>query len=146
MASSSTQFLDSPAGKAIAVIFGIGALVGAIYVGISSFSGNSVAATANQRMFVDAKTGLPFPHELTLGEMIPIKAPSGGNTGYPAEPCNWTADGKPGTKITYVLMNDWIGKPGPTYCPDCKRRVSANNPVAVEGAKPPPTEAESRQR
>lgn len=146
MESSSTKFLDSPAGKVVAVIFGLGALAGAIYVGVSSFSGSSDAATANQRMFIDAKTGQAFPHELTVGDMIPIKAPSGGNTGYPAEQCNWTADGKPSTKITYVLMNEWVGKSGPTYCPDCKRRVIANNPPAVEGAKAPPTEAEGRQR
>ncbi len=141
-----SQFLESTAGKAVGVTFALLALASAIYLGVSSFSGNADAADANQRMFIDAKTGQPFPHELTLGDMIPIPAPSGGNTGYPAERCNWTADGKPGTKITYVLMNDWVGNPGPTFCPDCKRRVIANNPPAMEGAKAPPLESEMRPR
>lgn len=141
-----SQFLETAAGKAAAVTFVLLALAAAIYLGVTSFGGGAEAAAANQRMFIDAKTGQPFPYELTIGDMIPVNAPSGGNTGYPAEQCNWTADGKPGTKITYVLMNDWVGKPGPTFCPDCKRRVIANNPPALEGAKAPPTESEMRSR
>lgn len=141
-----SQFLESSAGKAAGIAFALLALAGAIYFGITSFSGNATAAEANGRMFIDAKTGQPFPHELTVGEMIPIKAPSGGNTGFPAERCNWTTDGKPGTKTTYVLMNEWVGKPGPTFCPDCKRRITANNQPAVEGAKAPPLESEMRSR
>jgi hypothetical protein len=141
-----SKFLESGAGKAIGVVFALLAVAGAAYLLVTTFATNAVASDANARMFIDAQTGQPFPHELTVGDMIPIPAPSGGNTGYPAERCNWTADGKPGEKITYVLMNEWVKKSGPTYCPDCKRRVIANNPLAEPGMKAPPTEAESRSR
>ena len=33
---------------------------------------------------------------------------------------------------TYVLLNKYIGKPGPTICPDCGREVKGHNPL------PPP--------
>jgi len=36
-------------------------------------------------------------------------------------------------------MNTYIGKPEPTFCPDCGRLVVARNPVAQPGMRPPPT-------
>jgi hypothetical protein len=64
------------------------------------------------------------------------------NTGYPAEACYWTADGGTKTEPTWVLMNAVLGKPGPTFCPDCGRLVVARNPMPGPGVKPPPTQQE----
>ena len=33
------------------------------------------------------------------------------------------------TEPTYVLLNTWTGKPGPTICPDCGREVTRFNPM-----------------
>ena len=63
--------------------------------------------------------------------MTPVKSPhSGKETGYEPERCYWTADGKPKPEPTYVLLNAAVGKPGPTFCQDCKRLVVGLNPPA----------------
>jgi hypothetical protein len=101
---------------------------------------------ASDRYFIDSKTMKPFRHNLTIGDQIPCKAPSGGQTGYPAELCYWTKDGKPKESPTPVLLNEFAGKTGPTFCPDCGRLVIAHNPLPGPNAKPPPIEAEYKAR
>lgn len=137
------KFINGPGGNILAivlVVLGVGG--GAWY--LYSASANNPANIANRRIFIDATTGKPFNVDLTDVAEVPVKAPSGGMTGYPAELCYWTADGKPKADPTPVLLNERMGKEGPTFCPDCKRRVVGHNPQAMEGAKPPPTEAEYR--
>jgi hypothetical protein len=112
----------------------------------NTFGPSREVAQANERFFVDAETGKPFKHDLTSGEEIPVRAPSGKNTGFPAELCFWTKDGKPKTEPTAVLMNAWVGKPGPTFCPDCGRLVVGHNPPASADRKPPPTKEEYKPR
>ncbi len=74
---------------------------------------------------------------------IPVKSPfTGKETGYKAELCFWTKDGSTKTDPTAVLMNDDVGKPGPTFCPDCGRLVVHHNPVPGPHSKPPPTREE----
>jgi hypothetical protein len=99
-----------------------------------------------ERMYIDASTGKPFQHDLVAGEMIPTKAPSGGKTGYPAEKCYWTKDGKPKTEPTWVLLKSYTGVNEPTFCPDCGRLVVGHNPAPQPGAKPPPTKEEYSKR
>jgi hypothetical protein len=96
---------------------------------------------------MDATTGKPYNYSIKLGDKIPVKAPSGGMAGYPAEPCYWTKDGKIKNDPTYVLLNEYVGKPGPTFCPDCGRLVRSHNP-APQGpeTRPPPTKAEYEKR
>jgi len=77
---------------------------------------------------------------------MPVLAPSGKNTGYEAELCYWTKDGKPKETPTPVLLNIYKGIKGPTFCPDCGRLVVGHNPPAMEGAKPPPTKDEYTPR
>jgi hypothetical protein len=110
---------------------------------MQQYSGKPEAGfQTSQRVFIDSTTMKPFNHELQAGESIPVKAPSGGNTGYQAELCYWTKDGKVKDEPTPVLLNEAVGKPGPTFCPDCGRLVVGHNPRASSDATPPPTESE----
>jgi hypothetical protein len=142
------RFLNSNAGKIVAVVVMVIFVALAAYVIWDNLGPSDAARLSTDRMFIDAKTGKPFEHTLKPGDVIPVKAPSGGNTGYPAELCYWTADGKIKKDPTPVLVNARIGKPGPTFCPDCGRLVVVHNPAPDASSKPPPTKAEydSRQQ
>lgn len=137
------EFLQTKAGAGVGIVLAIAA-VGLVVWSVSSNLGDSAAAAnARERVFICAETSKPFNHELVVGESIPVKSPhSGKNTGYPAELCYWTADGGVKDEPTAVLMNNLAGKPGRTYCPDCKRLVVGFNPRAMPGMKPPPTASE----
>ncbi len=140
------ELLKTPGGKMLGAAFAIIAIATVVVVIKRSFVSPEVTA-ANTRDFVDSATGKAFKSEIQPGEDIPIRAPSGGNTGYPAELCYWTADGHVKDTPTYVLMNEYAGKPGqPTFCPDCHRLVVGHNPRASANRKPPPTEAEYNAR
>ena len=85
---------------------------------------------------IDATTGKTFEHEVAVGDKLPLKAPSGGMTGYPAEFCYWTKDGKIKKDPTPVLLNARVGKPGPTFCPDCGRSLVVKAKCGKCGAEP----------
>ena len=133
--------LEKPGGQAVALSLALIVIGLAVYEVKASFFPSAVASE-RERMFVDSQTGKPFAHELKLGETIPVDAPSGGKTGYPAELCYWTKDGQIKKDPTYVLLNSWLGKPGPTFCPDCGRLVVPHNPTPYPGMRPPPTREE----
>lgn len=135
------EYFASGGGKTLAIGAAVVAVVLLVWVAWANFR-NSDAATANERIFIDATTGKPYNLSLKAGMAIPAAAPSGKETGYPAELCYWTADGKPKDEPTPVLLNEWAGKAGPTFCPDCKRLVVGHNPRPGPGRSPPPTEAE----
>ena len=98
-------------------------------------------------MFICAETGKPFEYTIKRGDTLPVKSPhSGKNTGWEAEKCFWTADGKFKSEPTYVLLNEHSGKPGATFCPDCGRLVVRFNPPPTAGATPPPKESEMKDR
>lgn len=138
---SLTNLLEKPGGRIVAIMLSLVVIAAAAYVVKNSFVSSTVT-DERTRIFVDATTGRGFRHELVLGESIPVDAPSGGKTGYPAEMCYWTKDGTPKSDPTPVLLNIYIGKPGPTFCPDCGRLVVARNPMAQPGMRPPPTREE----
>src|SRR5688572_26366206 len=103
------EFFKSPAGMAIAAVlvaiglfFAVGAIRGFITTEAESLS--------SDRMFVDVKTNEPFSMDLEVGMKIPVKAPSGGETGYPAEICEWNKDGSKRSEPFYVALNTWQGK------------------------------------
>ena len=137
-------FLEKPAGKFAAGAVAIVGIVGMAYTAFTMFTSSPAAQLAKQT-FVDSTTGLSFSHTVTPGELPPVQAPSGGRTGYPPELCYWTADGKPKDQPDYVLLNEEVGKPGPTFCPVCHRLVVHHNPSATSGARVPPTQAEYEQ-
>jgi len=136
------EFFNSAGGKITAVVLGViglGILVWAIK---GNFGESDAASLSRGRIFMDAKTAKPFNYELKEGDTIPVEAPSGGKTGYPAELCYWTKDGKTKDDPTPVLLNQYAGKPGPTFCPDCGRLVVSHNPPPGIASHPPPTQAE----
>jgi hypothetical protein len=135
----------SKAGQAASVMITIVAVIFIVYQLHALFGVSSAVAIANQRIFICSETGKSFRVDLTSveGQTPPIQSPySGKKTAYPAELCYWTADGKVKTDPTPVLLNQWVGKDGPTFCPDCGRLVVGNNPAAMEGKRPPPTRDE----
>lgn len=139
------KFLETKAGQAVGVIgAGLCLALGA-YVIFSSL-GASAASVANDRVFIDATTGNTFEYQLRMGDAIPVDAPSGQKTGFPAEACYWTKEGTATSEPHFVLLNDYANKPGPTFCPTCSRLVVGHNPVPVEGSKAPPTQAEYKPR
>jgi len=137
-----TALLKSRTGQVAAVLLVLIACTAAFF-SIKSLFGSPAVNAERDRIFICSQTGKSFTHELQIGETIPVYSPySGANTGYPAELCYWTADGQPKDDPTPVLLNQWIHKPGPTFCPDCGRLVVPNNPSPLPGMKPPPTKAE----
>jgi hypothetical protein len=139
------EFFKSPAGMGIAGVLVVIGLVIAIS-SIRNFGSTEASENASNRMFIDSATGKAYPLELKIGMEIPAKAPSGGMTGWPAEKCYWTKDGKTKTEPTYVLLNVYLGKEDPTFCPDCGRLVVTHNPAPSPGRRPPPTKDEYKKR
>lgn len=75
----------------------------------------------------------PFEYSLLEGDKWPVISPfTGKATGYPAERCYWTKDGKRKAEPTYVLLNETLGKSGDTICPECGRLVVGHNPAPGE--------------
>lgn len=141
--ASVREFLQTSAGKGMAVaviILGIAAAGWSIW---SNVGQPTAVKAANTVVFLDIETGKTFDVELTPDMAYPAKSPySGHMTGYMAEACGWTKDGHVRKEPFYVVLNSELGKPGPTFCPDCGRLVVAHNPPAVEGHRPPPTQTE----
>lgn len=136
------RFFGTPAGMVVGTCIGLGLCL-ILYWEVRDIFNPPALADMRQGYFICSQTGKAFRHELTAGEAIPIYSPySGSNTGYPAELCYWNADGTIKSTPTPVLLNSWIGKPGPTFCPDCGRLVVARNPYPSPNSKPPPTREE----
>jgi hypothetical protein len=112
-----------------------------------SFGDSEAVLVSSDRPFICAKTMKPFTYTMKAGDSVPVMSPySKERTGYRAEKCTWTKDGKSKSEPTYVLLNESIGKPGPTFCPDCDRLVIGRNPPALPGARPPPLRSEFKFR
>ena len=146
MSKGLREHLQGAGGKVVAVVVVVAALVGAALAARNFFGPSAEQRYARDRVFIDAETGKPFEYTLKKGDMYPVMAPSGKKTGYPAELCFWTADGKPKTDPTAVLMNAAVGKKGPTFCPDCGRLVVPFNPPPREGEAAPPKQSEYKPK
>jgi hypothetical protein len=144
--ASVREFFDSVAGKVVAGVLLVVAAVVVFFALRNAVGPSEAARLANERWYIDSATGKPFRVTLRAGMEDPIEAPSGGRTGFPAELCFWTKDGQAKADPTPVLLNAAVGKPGPTFCPDCGRLVVGHNPAPGPGVKPPPTEAEYKTR
>lgn len=136
------EFLRSSNGRYVGyalVVLGVAAAGYSIYANLHDEN----AAVANSPTFVCAETGKSFAHTLQIGETLPIMSPySGKKTGYLAELCFWTKDGKIKKDPTPVLLNHFRNQPEPTFCPDCGRLVVGHNPPPFPNSTPPPTRAE----
>ena len=97
-------------------------------LGYFVFREDPALAISNTRLYICSETLEVFENRVREGETIPVQSPhSGKATGYPVEKCFWTAEGKAKAEPTYVLMNEYVEKEGPTICPDCGRRVNFYN-------------------
>jgi len=91
---------------------------------------------AGRRIFICAKCNQWFPHDIALGEMIPLKCEKCGAdaSAYEAERCYWGKDGQGKWIIkdrpTFVLVKQRIDPSSTeeTKCPDCGREVRPHNP------------------
>lgn len=136
------KWTETRNGKIVIAVLCLVALGLAIYECRAYLHGET-PGDPNLTMYIDSQTGQTFEHRNAVGEMTPIVSPfTNQNTGYPAVACWWTADGQIKDQPTWVLMNRAIGKPGPTFCPDCGRLVNPFAPKPQPGDKPPPTRAE----
>ena len=139
--------LNGPAGRAITVGFLLAAAGISSWVIYSYARQDPTVAEAENPVFVDVDSGKSFHQRLTLDLHVPCKSPfTGKATGYPAELCYWTKDGKQKADPTAVVLNEVLGKDGPTFCPDCGRLVVHHNPGPGPDAKAPPTQAEYEHR
>ena len=106
-------------------------VVVAFFMIARSFSGGDAGAASVSRVMIDGETGEVFEsYKIAEGMVYPYEnKKTGKKTLYPAEKCHWTKDGKAKIEPTYVLLNEYVGKPGPTICPDCGKPVRAHNPL-----------------
>jgi hypothetical protein len=122
--------------------------LGVLGAGVSlygTFGGSQGAGLASDRVYMCTQTGKSYRHELTIGEKLPVYSPhSDRNTGYPAELCYWTTDGKISQEPTPVLLNSYKGEKEPTFCPTCSRLVVGLNPPPEPGSRPPPRREDMR--
>jgi hypothetical protein len=140
------NFTSTVGGRVGLGLFLVAALVLLVY-SIRDFGQSEGATATNERVFIDAENGKTFTYKIKIGDTFPIASPyTGKRTGYHAEACYWTKDGKIKKDPTYVLLNRYVDKPGPTFCPDCGRLVREMNDPPLEGADPPPTESEFKAK
>jgi hypothetical protein len=141
------EFLQTGPGRLLS--FGA-VLVGLCLAGYSiwaNFKPSAAEANSRLRWFVNVDTGKPFQVEMTVGQTYPLTCPdTGAKSGYLAELCYWTADGQVKQDPDKVVLNQLLGKHGPTFCPVCHRLVVMHNPNPLDdpSLSPPPTEAEWR--
>jgi hypothetical protein len=137
------DFLSGSTGRNVKIALVVVFLLVAGWLIWANLKPSEAVATANDPLFIDAETGKTFHKKIEAGMSYPVISPDTGKaTGYEAELCYWTKDGHVKSDPTPVLLNMYRGVSGPTFCPDCGRLVVQNNPIAVEGHKPPPTQAE----
>ena len=130
------EWINTSGGKTAAIVGT--PVVLALFVWVIWTNVRSEAASiSRQGMYIDSKTAKPFSYTIQIGDTIPVMAPTGGKTGFPAELCYWTKDGKIKSEPTQVLLNRYVGKPEPTFCPDCGRLVRSRNPAPATDSKPP---------
>jgi len=133
------EYLQSRAGKNVAVAVVAVGVLAAIISMWSSFKAPDEIADASAPMFINAQTLQAKRIKLDPNQPLP-------SGWYKAELCYWTKDGKPKDDPTYVILNKNRGKPEPTFCPDCGRLVREHNPPGGVGFRPPPTEQEYKSR
>jgi hypothetical protein len=138
----SESWLQKPSGKIAASSLCVAAVVLLIWELKASFHGDT-PGDPNTTMYVDSETGKAFPHKNVVGESIPVLSPfTDRNTGYPGNPCYWTASGEIRKDPFWLLLNSQLGKAGPTFCPDCGRLFIPRQGVPRPGQKPPPAREE----
>ncbi|NOX59304.1 MAG: hypothetical protein GXP29_10660 [Planctomycetes bacterium] len=99
-------------------------LVGYAFISIWGMFGDDMQDALGTRTFMDKDSGELFQVEVKEGvKFFPAKNPSTGEmTLYPTEVCYKNECKDAGG--TPVIMNQLVGKSGPTFCPKCGALVS----------------------
>jgi hypothetical protein len=140
------RLLNTPAGRAAGVALSLAFVAAAVFALRGTLADGDAVAASRDRLFICAKTGKTFEHQLRPGDRVPVESPhSGERTGYQAELCYWTAAGPAKDEPTPVLLNEFAGRSGATFCPDCNRLVVGHNPRPDSGRTAPPTQTEYAQ-
>jgi hypothetical protein len=140
--NSFREAIATHSGKRIGVGIAMVMIGSAAYLLTRSLK-SAVPEDAYSTTYICTETQKPFRHRNQIGETQPVLSPhSGKNTGVTAESCFWTADGTAKNEPSWVLLEELVGRPGPTFCPECRRLVVPRNPRPAPGAKAPPTKAE----
>ncbi len=86
------------------------------------------AVPADTRTLMDVETGKLYEMPVTAdwGPYPHVNPDTGKKTLYATEVCYANECGKHGG--THVIMNELLGKEGPTYCPKCGALVRFHNP------------------
>jgi hypothetical protein len=133
--------------------FGVAAaavLVGVVVLGYSArnhLGPSEAARLSSDRVYICSQTGKTFRYSDKVANKYPVRSPhSGTDTGYPAQFCFWTRDGQFKAEPSYVLHNSFIGKPGPTFCPECDRLVRLDAGPVTANSVAPPTRDEYMKR
>ena len=131
--SSSSARKGGPLSGGLGVFVVIVLLGTAVYLTVKTLTtAESPTPESVEAIFMCVDTNKTFTYALKEGERWPVPSPhSNKRTGYPAERCSWTLDGgdwKRKKIPTYVVLNETLGKPGDTICPDCGRIVIGHNP------------------
>src|SRR5215203_5757959 len=106
MIAQAREFFRTGAGKYAAmglVVIALGICAWSI---VSNLGADEAFALSSGRVFICSEAKKPYNVTIKAGMKIPYDSPfSGKPTGYPAELCYWTKDGKIKTDPTPVLMN-----------------------------------------
>jgi len=99
-----------------------------------SATGNPAAVAANTRTLMDSETReLVQVHvDEQLGAFPLVNPKTGRRTLYPTEVCYASTCAAQGG--THVILNVYLGKEGPTYCPACGAVVRFHNPGPGQAA------------
>ncbi|MDP1663334.1 MAG: hypothetical protein Q8L55_15585 [Phycisphaerales bacterium] len=119
--------------KIVAIVCVVLLLALSVFIVTSFLGGETAASTSEVRAVIDSESGeLIEKFRLPEGKSFPYVNPkTGRNTLYLAEPCFWAKDGTIKVHPTWVLLNEFAGKSGPTICPDCGKPVKSHNPYPV---------------
>lgn len=97
-------------------------------VRIWAAASHPAVAAADTRTLMDAETGRLATVNVTdgFGPFPMVNPRTGERTLYPTEICY--ANGCAAKGGTHVILNSYLGKEGPTYCPACGGEVRFHNP------------------
>jgi hypothetical protein len=140
------EFFRSWGGKVVAVALVVAAGIALWFSVRGSFGTDAAMAMSTDPIFVDEDRNSWHQKVYPGMKEPPVKSPvTGKMDGYPAELCYWTKDGTIRKEPYPVLLNKWINKPGPTFCPDCGRLVREHNKMPQPGDEPPETEEQYKK-
>ena len=128
---------NSPSGSRHPLSGGLGLFLGVVILGVAVYLAYRTFTTApipeahgTAMTFMCSETNKTFDYTMKEGESYPVESPySKKKTGYPAEACYWTKDGKRKTNPDFVILKSRLGKDGDTICPVCGRVVVPHNPL-----------------